>query len=292
MSWWSDFASRIEPDAPVGKQTWYRVGGRARHLYRPRDAAELAAFLGCAADASASVKVLGSGANVLIRDDGFDGEVIRLDDECFRSVRRTGTTLEVGAGVDLLPLAQRCCEWGLAGLEGLAGIPATVGGAVRMNAGGRFGEIGPVVRQIETLTLDGSQETLTHEQIGFGYRHSDLGDRIVLSARLELREDDPDRLKNLFDDCLDHKRRSQPVGENSAGCVFKNPNGESAGALIDRAGLKNACCGHARVSQRHANFIVAQERATASEILRLIDLIRERVLREFGIELETEIDIW
>jgi len=292
MSWWSEFANRIERDTPLGRHTWYRLGGPARYLFRPRDAEDLASLLTRAKHEDIPVKVLGSGANVLISDDGFDGVVVRLDNDAFCTTTRRGTSLEVGAGVDLMPLARRCSEQGLSGLECLAGIPATVGGAVRMNAGGRFGEFGTVVREIEVLRTDGGVETWPHDRIGFRYRRTDLGDGIVLSAQLELVEDDPDRVKRTFDDLLEYKERSQPLADRSAGCVFKNPVGQSAGALIDQAGLKGARYGKAQVSRRHANFIVAEHGATASDVLHLIDLIRERVRSVFGTELETEIEIW
>jgi UDP-N-acetylmuramate dehydrogenase len=238
------------------------------------------------------VKVLGRGANVLVSDDGFDGVVVRLDHPTFRRVTRRGSRLEVGAGVDLIPLARRCSARGLSGLECMAGIPATVGGAVRMNAGGRFGEFSEVVRRVEVMRPDGERESWTPDRCGFGYRRSSIDDHIVLAAELELREDDPIRVRQKFEEYFELKRATQPLGDQSAGCIFKNPSGRSAGALIDQAGLKGTTCGEARVSERHANFIVAQRGAKASDVLRLIDVIRERVLSLFSTELEVEIDIW
>lgn len=292
MSWWSEYADRIEPDAPIGRSTWFRLGGSARYLFHPRDVDDLASLMARAGQEGVPFKVLGAGANVLVSDDGFDGVVVRLDSDAFRATTRRGNSWNVGAGADLPLLAHQCCDQGFSGLECLAGIPGSIGGAVRMNAGGRSGEFGDVVSEIETLRPDGCSETLTHDQIGFGYRHTELGDRIVLSARLALEKDDPDRVKGKFDELLQEKRRAQPLGDKSAGCIFKNPDGHAAGALIDRAGLKGRRCGGAQVSERHANFIVAQEGATASDVLELIDLIRENVRTAFGVELEEEIDIW
>lgn len=292
MSWWSEFASRIERDAPIGLQTWFRLGGTARYLFRPRDADDLAQLMACAGQEALPVKVLGQGANVLVSDDGFDGVVVRLDGDAFRTVSRRGATLEVGAGVDLMPLARDCSERGLSGLECTAGIPGTVGGAVRMNAGGRFGELGDVVTQVCVLRGEGRLEVRSHDDVGFDYRNTNLGDAIVLSVQLDLVEDDPLRVKGRFDEYFEYKRVSQPLAEHSAGCIFKNPTGQSAGALIDRAGLKGARYGEARVSRRHANFILAKRGATASDVLNLIDLVRERVRTAFGTDLEVEIDIW
>lgn len=292
MNWWRAFADQMELDTPLGPMTWYRLGGKARYLFRPDDVDGLSRLVRRARDAEVPLKVLGAGANVLIRDDGFDGVVVRLDREAFRSVERNGSRVRAGAGVDLMNLARRCSESGLSGMEGLAGIPASVGGALRMNAGGRFGEIGQVVHGATVLSPAGEVEQWSREQIGFGYRASKLGDRIVLTADFDLIPADPLETRRRFDECFAYKRATQPLSEKSAGCVFKNPPGHSAGALIDRAGLKGARCGAAQVSQRHANFIVADRGARASDVIRLIDLVRDRVLAEFDTELEVEIDIW
>lgn len=293
MSWWRDFAQRIEFEAPLGKRTWFRLGGRGRWLFRPRDADDLAALLQRARHQDVPVKVLGRGANVLVSDDGFDGVVVRMDAEPFQTVRQRGAHVEVGAGRDLMEFARRCSERGLAGLECMAGIPATVGGAVRMNAGGRFGNFGQRVKSIRLLNRDGNIEERAHDQIGFAYRHTDLDDCIILSASLELAFDHPESVRLRFEQQFQQKLSTQPIADKSAGCIFKNPpHGDSAGALIDRAGLKGRRYGHARVSERHANFIVAERGATASDVLHLIDVVRERVRREFSTELETEIDVW
>jgi UDP-N-acetylmuramate dehydrogenase len=293
MNWWSDFADQVTCDAPLGTSTWFRLGGKARYLFQPHDADQLASFLRRAADENVGVKVLGRGANVLVSDDGFDGVVVRLDSDEFRRERRRGERLEVGAGVDLMPLVRRCSREGLSGLEGLAGIPATVGGAIRMNAGGPAAEMGDVVEEVSVLTSDKEVELRSAEQIGFGYRHTKLDSaEIVLGAILKLNEDDPRKVRSVFREHLERKQRTQPLAEHSAGCIFKNPALKPAGALIDQAGLKGSRIGAAEVSSLHANFIVARSGATASDVLRLIDYVRERVLRLFDTELETEIEIW
>jgi len=292
MSWWRGFADRIERDAPLGRRTWFRVGGRVRLLFRPRDTDDLAAMLTRARDADVPVKVLGAGANVLVSDDGFDGVVIRLTADSFRRLERRGESLEVGAGVDLMRFARDCSAQGLSGIEGLAGIPGTIGGAIRMNAGGRFGDTADVVDNVTVVGPEGTVERWPRARVGFGYRRSAIADRIVVSARFVLREDDPAQTAERFDACFRSKRASQPMSDRSAGCVFKNPEGRSAGSLIDQAGLKGARSGRASVSDRHANFIVAEPGATASDVLRLIDLVRERVCRVFDVELELEVDIW
>ncbi len=292
MSWWQDFADRIEFNAPIGHATWFRLGGRARYLFKPRNAADLSLLMNRARQDSIPLKVLGGGTNVLVRDDGFDGVVVRLDAPAFRSVEYQGTSVRVGAGVDLMPLCKNCAERGLTGMEGLAGIPGTVGGAARMNAGGRFGEFADVVRQAEVINSNGDCEVRSSEQLGFSYRRSNLQDAIVLSARLELAGDDPVQVRKRHDERLAYKTESQPLADKSAGCIFKNPGDQSAGALIDRSGLKGTTVGEASVSRRHANFIVAGAGATAADVTTLIELIQERVLREFDTSLELEIDVW
>lgn len=292
MNWWREFESRIQRDAPLGRLTWFRVGGPARLVFRPHDARDLGAMVTRARSEGVPIKVLGSGANVLVSDDGFDGVVVRLDGPAFSHVEQNGNTVRVGAGVDLMPLARRCSEEGLSGLEGLAGIPATVGGAVRMNAGGRFGDFGSAVDEVEVLRSDGSIAFRSKRDMGFGYRRSEIGDDIVVSAVLELRKDDPRRTKKRFDECFEYKKSSQPLAEHSAGCIFKNPPEGSAGAMIDRAGLKGRAYRGARVSDRHANFIITDRGATASDVLGLIELVRERVARVFDTLLELEIDVW
>ncbi len=293
MNWWSDFADQVTCDAPLGLNTWFRVGGRARYLFQPHDADQLASFLCRAADEDVGVKVLGRGANVLVSDDGFDGVVVRLDSDAFRRSRRSGDRIEVGAGVDLMLLVRRCSREGLSGVEGLAGIPATIGGAIRMNAGGPAGEMGDVVEDVTVLTPERKIELRSREQIGFRYRHTNLdGGDIILSAALKLSEDDPRRVQSAFREHLERKQRTQPLAEHSAGCIFKNPTLKPAGALIDQAGLKGTRYGAAEVSTMHANFIVARSGATASDVLHLIDFVRDRVLNAFDTELQTEIEIW
>lgn len=238
------------------------------------------------------LKVLGDGANVLVSDNGFDGVVVRLDQPAFRVVQWRGSTVTVGAGVDLMPFSRQCASLGMSGLECMAGIPATVGGAVRMNAGGKFGDFGDVVTGVDVLTPEGRFESWSRERLAFGYRRSAVRGEIILSAELQLRPDDPERIRATYDEYFEFKKRSQPLAAQSAGCIFKNPPGESAGRLIDRAGLKGAVRGGASVSRQHANFIVAERHATAGDVIGLIDLVRQRVAEAFGVQLEVEVDIW
>jgi UDP-N-acetylmuramate dehydrogenase len=292
MDWLREFAPQIEANRPLAPLTWFELGGPARYFFRPETFEDLAAVVGRAREEGVPLKVLGEGANVLIGDDGFDGVVVRLTAPAFRKIDVQGTRVELGGGVELMSAAKQLSARGLTGLECMAGIPASVGGAVRMNAGGRFGEFGNVVREVTILRPDGSLETWDRERIGFSYRRSRIGDAIVLSARLELAEDEPAACTRRYQEYTAYKTSTQPMGQKSAGCIFKNPPGESAGAIIDRAGLKGERVGGASVSKQHANFIVAGHDARSIDVVRLVERIRERVLREHGKELEVEIDIW
>lgn len=292
MTWWNEFAERVERDVALAPLTWFGLGGAAAYVFHPRDAEELASFVRRAADESLPYRVLGEGANVLVRDDGIDGVVVRLDQPGFRRVERDGHLVTAGGGASLMPLVKYCTDEGLSGLENLAGIPATVGGAARMNAGGRFGEFGSLVREVTVLDRNGDLRSLSNDECGFRYRGSNLGDYMVIDATLELTPEAPASVRQRYDEVFEFKRSTQPIAERSAGCIFKNPRGQSAGALIDRAGLKGTRRGGAMVSPRHANFIVTERDARSLDVLHLIDLVRDRVMREFSTELEVEVDIW
>ncbi|GMU36822.1 MAG: UDP-N-acetylmuramate dehydrogenase [Phycisphaerae bacterium] len=292
MSWWRGWRDRIETDAPLGARTWYRIGGRAKWLAHPSDAESLSRLMSAVAAEGVPRRVLGRGANVLVRDEGFDGVVIVLDAPAFTKMTFEDVSVCVGGGADLMKLCKACCDRGLSGLEGLAAIPASVGGAVRMNAGGRYGEFGDRVRSISVVETGGALRDLSREDVGFGYRTWGLGRAIVTEVVMDLVRDDPVRVRGRFKEYWRLKRATQPVGERSAGCVFKNPPGASAGRMIDEAGLKGERCGGAQVSPRHANFIVASADARASDVLALAQRVRDRVRERFGVELEQEMEVW
>jgi UDP-N-acetylmuramate dehydrogenase len=288
----NEFETRVEHDVPLADLTWFGLGGSAAWVVHPRDEGQLAAIVRRAEAGGLPWRVLGGGANVLVSDAGVDGIVIRLTEPAFTSITFDGTSVTAAAGADLMKFANACVARALTGLECLAGIPGTIGGAIRMNAGGRFGEIADAVEHVRVLQTDGSIQTLTRDAVGFGYRHTALGTAIVLSARFALRTGDREEIKARFREYWAIKKASQPMADYSAGCIFKNPPGDSAGRLIDQAGLKGRSRGRARVSDRHANFIVADAGATATDVLALVDEVRETVHRQFGVLLETEIEIW
>ena len=292
----------VSLDAPLGSLTWFGIGGHADMLVSPRSEEALIHLIQRCHEQDVKVRVFGGGANLLIDDAGVSGVVLRLDDECFRRIRynavgEVGAAI-VGAGVDLFGFVQDTKRRGLAGFEMMAGIPGTVGGAVRMNAGGAWGEISTALQSVDHLSWDGQHRTFDAATLGFRYRGSDLPSGVILSAKMSLQEDDPVTVSNRVKEIFQHKRSSQPMGESSAGCAFRNPDpdgpaeGRSAGALIDQAGLKGHRIGGAVVSDQHGNFVVAESGANASDVHRLMDDIQARVLDRFGVELSREIVFW
>lgn len=289
-------------NAPIGAMTWYGIGGRADMLASPRtDDALIELVTRCRAN-DMPVRVLGGGANLLVDDGGVEGVVIKLDHEHFRRVRYTArgdiTAAAAGAGTDLFRLVQDTRRRGLHGFEMMAGIPGTAGGAVRMNAGGAWGQISDCLRTVTLLTLHGDVRTMNAADLGFRYRGSDLPTGIITECTLELREDDPIRVRDRVMEIFQHKRSTQPMADHSAGCAFRNPvdteTGRhlSAGAIIDQAGLKGMRSGGAVVSEQHANFIVTEPGASATDVRRLIDEIRSIVLDRMGVSLEPEVVVW
>lgn len=293
MSWFSGFEAVVRTSVPLREFTWYKLGGPARWLCEPRDETELVGLMTRIRAAGIPWRVLGGGANVIVRDEGFDGTVIRLRGPVFEQVTFEDKTVYTGAGADLPELIRETLKHGLVGLESLAGIPGTVGGAVRMNAGGRYGEIGALTRAVRVLDPEGRITTRSAEEIGFAYRHANLDGCIVLAVTLALRRGDIQQARARYREILSERQASQPpLGARSAGCIFKNPSGKSAWRLIDEVGLRGARLGGAEISTRHTNFIVANKDATAGDVLGLIQLATERVRREQGVTLQPEVDIW
>ncbi|MCC7389293.1 MAG: FAD-binding protein [Phycisphaerales bacterium] len=299
----------MQRDAPI--PTWFGVGGGADALASPRSEEELLACL----DLDPACRVLGDGANLLVHDAGVSGLVVSLGQGEFSAVdvppagggKPHGEVVVVraGAGVNLPRLVVETVRQGLGGLEGLGGIPASVGGALVMNAGGSFGQIADVVGRVFGVTRGGERVTLERGEIAFGYRCSGLGDLLVTGCELELRRGYPETLRDRLKEVMSYKKSTQPMGEKSAGCCFKNPTLEravagigeagqrvSAGMVIDRAGCKGLTVGGATVSERHANFFPVRSDALASEVIELMEEVERRVLDRFGIVLEREVVVW
>lgn len=301
-SLFADLDVAVEHDAPIGRQTWYGIGGRADLLVRPRTLEALQALMRRCARSATPLRVLGSGANLLVADEGVDGIVVRLDDPAFSDMRYNARgaleTLRAGAGADLARVLMDTVRRGLAGLAPMAGIPASVGGAIRMNAGGAFGAIGDSVHSVGCLTRAGELVVYPKAELRFDYRRTNIPDPLILWAAFSLEETDPVALRDKVKEIFAYKKSTQPLAEHSAGCTFRNPTDPvtetrvSAGKLIDEAGLKGLAVGGASVSPRHANFITVQPGARADDVLRLMELLQQRVLEFSGYELEPEIAVW
>ncbi|MEX2671974.1 MAG: UDP-N-acetylmuramate dehydrogenase [Phycisphaeraceae bacterium] len=286
-----------ERDVPLGPKTWYGVGGAAEVLATPESIAQLGELAVRCHEADVPLRVLGSGANLLVADEGVPGVVVQLSEPTFSAVRREGTTLHVGAGADLFKLVLDSTRQGLAGLETVAGIPASVGGAVRMNAGGAYGDIGSSVSRVQVMAANGQVYYRDRADLVFSYRRTNIVAPLILEVAFDLVEDDPDVLMKRVKEIFFYKKNSQPMGAASAGCAFKNPpaesaEGMSAGKLIDQAGLKGYRHGGAHVSDVHANFIAADKSATAADILAVIQHVQQTVRDRFNVELEREVVVW
>ncbi len=297
-----DLDVEARADAPVGAETWYGVGGRADALVRPNTIEALGTLLRRCHRSGTPVRVLGAGANLLVADEGVDGVVVRLDTASFMDVRynKSGpaTIVRAGAGADLPKTLMENTRRGLDGLTQMAGIPASVGGAVHMNAGGKYGCISDTLLEVTCMTSRGEVVTYPAEEITFGYRTTNIPDPIILNATFQLEPTDPIELRERVKEIFAWKKSTQPLAEHSAGCAFRNPidpvseERVSAGLLIDRAGLKGYAVGGASVSRRHGNFIVTKGGAKANDVIAVMEQCEKVVYDTFGIELQREVVVW
>lgn len=292
MALLDDFEAIVRPDEPLAPHTWLHVGGPAEYFAEPRDIDALSALVRRCRDENLPVRLLGGGSNVLVRDEGVPGVVIRLAEPGFADIEFHDHRLVAGGGAKLGHVISAAVREGLAGLEALVGIPGTIGGALHGNAGSRGGDIGQWTRRATVMTAAGEIVERSREELVFAYRQSSLDELVILSAEFELDQEDPDELTKRMQKQWIVKKASQPLGHERTGCIFKSPSGLSAGVLIDQAGLKGTRIGGAEVSDRHANFIVAESGTTSNDVLRLIELVRSRVADRQGVELELEIEIW
>jgi len=292
MSLFDDLHAITLIDERMALHTSFGVGGEVSYFITPRSWAELELAHDRSRAAGLRVRVLGRGSNILVTDEYHCCAVIST--EALVGVARTGLRVDAGAGLALPRLLAAAEAWGLGGFEPLAGIPGSVGGAVAMNAGGRHGTIGERLVGAMVACPDAGVRWVEAGDLGLSYRGSSVveGSPVVLSATFELERAAPRGLQARRRSITAEKRAAQPMGARSAGCVFKNPPGQSAGRLIDQACLKGTSVGDAAVSHKHANFIVNRGKARASDILDLIGLVRDRVLDRFGVCLELEIEIW
>jgi UDP-N-acetylmuramate dehydrogenase len=284
--------ANVRTDVPLAPFTWFRLGGPAQYFVEPASREELQQVVRGAKSAGLPIRVLGAGSNVLVSEAGVPGVVVQLSAPVFAAVSVAGTRLKAGGGAKLGQVVATAVREGLGGLETLVGIPGTVGGALRMNAGSRSGDIGQWTETAVVMNDMGEVLTRRREELVFAYRESSLDELVILEAEFELDRESPAELTKRMQKQWIVKKSKVPLGHQPTGCIFKNPRGMSAGDLIEQAGLKGARVGGAEVSDRHANYVVTDEKATSADVLKLIDHIRSRVNERLGVELETEIQIW
>lgn len=295
MSWFADLHEFCRPGVALAPLTWYRLGGPAEWLAEPRSADELATLMHRCHETQTPLRVVGLGANLLVGDAGVRGVVVRLSAPHFERVEYLADGRVVaGGGAHLTRLVKATVDRGLAGLEVLAGIPGTVGGGVRMNCGGRFGELADCVVAVRLTDASGRIVRREKGELGFAYRTAAIGDALVTGVEFQLQPTDAEKLKSRYREIWQYKAEHQPALEKaSAGCVFKNPEpGRSAGRLIDELGLKGLRRGGAVVSDEHANFIVADAGAKSADVIAVIEAVEQAVLERTGIRLSREVEIW
>jgi len=281
---------RLTPNAPLAPYTWFRVGGPAQLLFQPADEDDLAYFLGLL-PGEIPVTTVGLGSNIIVRDRGVAGVVIRLGGKAFGAIEATADhRLIAGTAAPDVRVASAAAAAGVAGLEFYRGIPGSIGGALRMNAGAHGGETGEVLVEARGVDRSGAVRTFSAAQMGYSYRHSRAPtDVIFTQAVFQGRAGEAKDILARMDEITAAREASQPIREKTGGSTFKNPPGEKAWVLIDKAGCRGLILGDAEVSTMHCNFLINRGAATAAEIEALGEEVRRRVREGCGIELEWEI---
>ena len=275
---------------PMTKHTSFHIGGPAELMAQPQNEAELQSLLLKAAEAAVPVTLVGNGSNLLVRDKGIRGLVIKLG-SMLRDIKVSGNVLTFGSGVSLAQASKKAAEMGLSGMEFAVGIPGSIGGAVYMNAGAYDGEMSKVVKSVRVMDAAGEVSELSAGELDFGYRHSALqgSGKIVTSVTVELPAGDKQAIAEKMADFSNRRITKQPLELPSAGSMFKRPPGYFAGTLIDQTGLKGYTVGGAQVSTKHAGFVVNIGGATAADVLQLISDVQAKVFSAHGVHLEPEV---
>ncbi len=287
-----DFSEILQRDEPLSQHTWLRMGGPAQYFVTPRTEVELLDVITTCRDQQLPIHLLGSGSNLLVREAGVQGVVVRVVEPLLSEVRIEGTALTAGGGTLLSHVVAESVRAGLGGIESLVGIPGTIAGAVVGNSGGRTCDIGLLITSVRVLTQENKIAERRGDELSFSYRRSSIQDLLILSATLELVRDDTEELTRRMRKSWIMKRATQPLADQSAGCIFRNPRGLSAGSLIEQCGLKGLSIGTARISERHSNFIVTESGATSNDVEQLIACIQKAVAEKFAVDMELEIKIW
>tara|TARA_R110000850_G_scaffold55319_3_gene131001 strand:- start:1925 stop:2821 length:897 start_codon:yes stop_codon:yes gene_type:complete len=279
---------KITENAPLAPLVWFKSGGPAEWLFEPKDIADLQQFLRDL-DPSFAVWPLGLGSNLIIRDGGIRGVVVRLG-KAFAGIETDGLTLRCGAGAPGISAASTARDHGIAGMEFLRGIPGTIGGAVRMNAGAYGREVSDILQSADVVLRNGDLVTIPLADIGYSYRHSDLPDgSIVVSATMVGESGDPEIIGAEMKRIAEEREASQPLRTKTGGSTFKNPDGRKAWQLVDEAGCRGLQIGQAQVSEKHCNFLINLGGAPSADIEALGEEVRKRVQAHAGVELQWEI---
>ena len=279
----------FKQNVSLSDYTTYKVGGKAKVIVYPKDEKRLIKLLDKLSKENISYKVLGNGSNVIFSDKEYNGVIIKLDE--LNDIKIDDTVIKVGAGFSLVKLSYLALKNELTGLEFASGIPATVGGAVFMNAGAYKSDMGYIVSEVRVLTPELKIKTLYNKDLNYKYRTSFLKHNpnyICLDATIVLRKGDKKLIKELMETRRQKRLMTQPLQYPSAGSVFRNPQGDFAGRLIEECGLKGYRIGGAKVSEKHANFIINENGATASDVKGLIDFVHDKVKNETGVDLKIE----
>ncbi|MEQ1495275.1 MAG: UDP-N-acetylmuramate dehydrogenase [Novosphingobium sp.] len=280
---------KLTPSAPLAPLVWFKSGGTAEWLFEPKDVADLRAFL-ADLDPAVPVMALGLGSNLIVRDGGVSGVVVRLGKAFAKVSKSADLTLDCGAGASGILVSSTARDNGIAGLEFLRSIPGTVGGFVRMNGGAYGGEVKDILVSCDVVLRDGSLHTLAVADLHYTYRHSELPEgAIVVAARFRGRPGKAEDIQAEMDRISTTREASQPLRSKTGGSTFKNPTGYKAWELVDAAGCRGLTVGGAQVSEKHCNFLLNLGDATSADIEALGDEVRRRVKDKSGVELEWEI---
>ena len=294
MNWWRNLKGRIRLAEPLKNHTTFKIGGPAKFFIEPQDPNDLRLLLSLVKRYNLSLLVIGRGSNLLISDKGINGVVLRLNAPWFNKLSYKDNYLEAGSGALLSRVVLFAKGHGLSGAEFLVGIPGTVGGALAMNAGVARDNrsIAELVESVTVMDYRGNRKILNKKDIRFGYRTSSLSKYIILSALIKLNRKNKEQINDKIKAYLKYRKLTQDLSKPSAGCIFRNPKGHSAGRLIDLCGLKGKRIGDTGVSRKHANFILNLGKGSARDVCKLMDLIRKKVNNKFDINLTPEIKIW
>ena len=282
---------KIFTNEPMSKHTSFKIGGPAEIFVKINNVEELKLIIKISKQAEVPITVVGNGSNLLVSDDGIRGIVLKIEFDKIE-IEESGK-LKIGSGVKLAFLAQKCLKEKLKGFEFASGIPGTIGGAIRMNAGAHGSEMKDIVKKITCMTRDGKIQVISNEEAKFEYRNSifSQNDYIILEAEIQLRKGNPEEIRSKMDEYATYRKEKQPIEYPSAGSTFKRGNDFITAKLIDECGLKGYQIGGAQVSEKHAGFIINKGNATAEDVKQLMKYVEEQVYNKFGKKIEAEIEI-